>query len=156
MRTRALLTKLMPHNRPQTRAGESRTSAATPLADTTENESTATAESLRMVFCWQPILSRAGVMLGAFGCQWLPTVSLPFASFSCMAAAKMRAEFNAQIAELRRELLAHRDACVAHIKTVFETEVATLQRQLVEARAEPSKLQMLEASRSGSDTTRLN
>jgi flagellar biosynthesis chaperone FliJ len=80
-----------------------------------------------------------------------PIVSLPFASFSCMAAAKMRAEFNAQIAELRRELLAHRDACVAQIKTVFETE-----GHLVEARAELSKLQMLEASRSGSDTTRLN
>jgi hypothetical protein len=37
---------------------------------------------------------------------------------------------------LRRELLAHGDACVAQIKTVFETEVATLQRQLAEARAE--------------------
>ena len=61
---------------------------------------------------------------------------------------------NAEIAELRRELLAHRDASVAQIKTVFETEVATLQRQLAEARAELSKLQMLDASQSGDDTTR--
>ena len=73
-----------------------------------------------------------------------------------VAAAKMKAEFNAEIAELRRELLAHRDACVAQIKTVFEKEVATLQRQLAEARAELSKLQMLDASQSGNDTTRLN
>jgi hypothetical protein len=73
-----------------------------------------------------------------------------------VAAAKMRAEFNAEIAELRRELLAHRDASVAQIKTVFETEVATLQRQLAEARAELSKRQMLNASQSGNDKTRLN
>jgi hypothetical protein len=52
----------------------------------------------------------------------------------------MKAEFNAEIAELRRELLAHRDASVAQIKRVFEKEVATLQRQLAEARAELSKL----------------
>ena len=73
-----------------------------------------------------------------------------------VAAAKMKAEFNAEIAELRRELLAHRDACVVQIKTVFETEVATLQRQLAEARAELSKHQMPDASQSGNDTTRLN
>ena len=73
-----------------------------------------------------------------------------------VAAAKMRAEFNSQVAELRRELLAHRDACLAQIKTVFETEVATLQKQLAEARAELSKLQMLDASQSGNDTTRRN
>jgi hypothetical protein len=63
----------MTRNGPQTRACESGRSAATPLADTTENESTATAESLRAVFYWQPTLSRAGVMFGTFGCQWLPT-----------------------------------------------------------------------------------
>jgi hypothetical protein len=73
-----------------------------------------------------------------------------------VAAAKMKAEFNAEIAELRGELLAHRDACVAQIKTVFETEVATLQRQLAEARAELNKLQAPDASRSAGDTTRLN
>ena len=55
----------------------------------------------------------------------------------------------------KRITCAH-DACVAQIKTVFETEVATLQRQLAEARTELSKLQMLDASQSGNDTTRLN
>ena len=55
------------------------------------------------------------------------------------------AEFNAEIAELRRELLGQHDATVAQIKAVFEKEVATLQRQLADARAELSKLQMLDA-----------
>ena len=73
-----------------------------------------------------------------------------------VAAAKMRAEFNAQIAELRGELVAHHDAIVAQVKAEYETEVATLQSQLAEARAELSKLQMLDASQSGNDTTRPN
>ena len=70
-----------------------------------------------------------------------------------VAAAKMRAEFNSQVAELRRELLAHQDAMVAQLNTTvarvkakYEKEVATLQRQLADARAEQS----------GNDTTRLN
>jgi hypothetical protein len=71
-----------------------------------------------------------------------------------IAAANMKAEFNAEIAELRRELLAHCDACVAQIKAVFETEVATLQRQLAEARAELSKVQI--AKRERSETATLN
>ena len=62
-----------------------------------------------------------------------------------MAATRMKAEFNAEIAELRRELLAHRDASVAQIKAVFEKEVVTLQRQLAEARAELRKLQTHDA-----------
>jgi hypothetical protein len=73
-----------------------------------------------------------------------------------VAAAKMKAEFNAEIAELRGELFAQLNAAVAQIKDKYETEVATLQRQLAEARAELSKLQMLDASQSGNDTTRLN
>ena len=73
-----------------------------------------------------------------------------------VVAAKMKAEFNAEIAELRRELLAHRDASIAQIKATYAKEVATLQRQLAEARAELSKRQMLNASQSGNDTTRLN
>ena len=36
----------------------------------------------------------------------------------------MKAEFNAEIVELRRELRAEHDAIVAQIKSVFETEVA--------------------------------
>ena len=64
-----------------------------------------------------------------------------------VAAAKMKAEFNSEIAELRRELLAHQiDATIAQIKATYEKEVATLQRQLADARAEQS----------GNDTTRLN
>ena len=42
----------------------------------------------------------------------------------------------AQYAIAPAKWLAHRDASVAQIKTVFETEVATSQRQLAEARAE--------------------
>jgi hypothetical protein len=61
------------------------------------------------------------------------------------AVAKVMAEFNAEIAELRRELLAQIDATVAQVKAKYEKEVATLERQLAEARAELSKLQMLEA-----------
>ena len=116
-----------------------------------------------MVFYWQPTLSRAGVMLGASGSHRQPTSPSPFASFSCMAAAKMRAEFNAQIAELRRELLAHRDAMIAEISAAVarskpntQKKWATLQRQLADARAELSKHQMLDASQSGNDATRLN
>ena len=37
------------------------------------------------------------------------------------------------------------DATVAQVKAKYEKEVATLQRQLAEARAELSKLQMLDA-----------
>jgi hypothetical protein len=66
------------------------------------------------------------------------------------------AEFNAEIAELKRELFAQLDATVVQIKAKFEREVATLQRLLADARAELSKLQMLDASQSGNDTTRLN
>ena len=80
-----------------------------------------------------------------------------------VAAAKMRADFNAEIAELRGELVAHHDAIVAQldatvaqVKAKYEKEVATLQSQLAEAREELSKLQMLDASQSGNDTTRLN
>jgi hypothetical protein len=73
-----------------------------------------------------------------------------------IAAAKTRAEFSAEIAELRRELNAHHDAIVAQIKATYAKEVATLQRQLAEARAELSKHQKLDASQSGNDTTRLN
>jgi hypothetical protein len=62
-----------------------------------------------------------------------------------IAAAKMKAEFNADIAELRRELLAQPDDTVTQVKAKYEKEVATLQRQLAEARAEVSKLQMLDA-----------
>ena len=62
-----------------------------------------------------------------------------------IATAKMKAEFNAQIAELRTELIAQLDATVAQVKAKYEKEVATLQRQLAEARAELSKLQMLDA-----------
>ena len=65
-----------------------------------------------------------------------------------VAAAKMKAEFNADIAELRRELRAERDAMVAQInatvaqvKAKYEKEATALQRQLAEARAELSKLQ---------------
>ena len=57
----------------------------------------------------------------------------------------MQAPLNAEIAELRRELLAQIDATVAQVKAKYEKEVATLERQLAEARAELSKLQMLEA-----------
>jgi uncharacterized coiled-coil DUF342 family protein len=57
-----------------------------------------------------------------------------------VAAAKMKAEFNAEIAELRGEL-AQLDATVRQARTEYEKEVATLQRQLAEARAEPNKLQ---------------
>jgi hypothetical protein len=70
--------------------------------------------------------------------------------------AKVMAEFNAEIAELKRELFAQLDATVVQIKAKFEREVATLQRLLADARAELSKLQMLDASQSGNDTTRLN
>jgi hypothetical protein len=37
-----------------------------------------------------------------------------------VVAAKMKAECNAEIAEFRRELLAHHDAIVAEIKVVLE------------------------------------
>ena len=57
----------------------------------------------------------------------------------------MQAPLNAEIAKLRRELLAQIDATVAQVKAKYEKEVATLERQLAEARAELSKLQMLEA-----------
>ena len=70
--------------------------------------------------------------------------------------AKVMAEFNAEIAELKRELFAQLDATVVQIKAKFEREVATLQRLLADARAELSKLQMLDASQSGNDTTRLD
>jgi recombinational DNA repair ATPase RecF len=46
------------------------------------------------------------------------------------AVAKVLAEFNAEIAELRRELLAQLNAAVAQIKAKYEKEMATLQRQL--------------------------
>ena len=69
-----------------------------------------------------------------------------------IATAKMKAEFNAEIAELRGELFAQLNAAVAQIKAKYEKEVATLQRQLAEARAELSKLQML--SQSGNDRKR--
>ena len=72
------------------------------------------------------------------------------------AAAEIMTEFNAEIAELRGELFAQLNAAVAQSKAKYEKEVATLQRQLAEARAELSKLQMLDASQSGNDTTRLN
>ena len=39
-----------------------------------------------------------------------------------VAAAKVKAEFNAEIAELRRELLAQLDATVTQIKAEFETK----------------------------------
>jgi hypothetical protein len=61
------------------------------------------------------------------------------------ALAKVMAEFNAEIAELRIELLAQLDATVTQVKVKYEKEVATLQRQLAEARAELNKLQMLDA-----------
>jgi len=61
-----------------------------------------------------------------------------------IATAKMKAEFSAEIAELRGELFAQLNAGVAQIKAKYEKEVATLQRQLAEARAELSKRQMLE------------
>ena len=70
------------------------------------------------------------------------------------AVAKVMAEFNAEIAELRRELLAQHDAIAALVKAKYEKEVATLQRQLAEARAELSKLQVAKWERS--ETTRLN
>ena len=57
----------------------------------------------------------------------------------------MKAEFNADIAELRRELLAQLDATVTQLKAKYEKEVATLQRQLAEARAELGKLQLVDA-----------
>jgi hypothetical protein len=63
-----------------------------------------------------------------------------------VAAAKMKAEFNAEIAELRGEL-AQLDAIVRQARTEYEKEVATLQRQLAEAHAELSKHQMLDATR---------
>jgi hypothetical protein len=62
-----------------------------------------------------------------------------------VAVAKVMAEFNTEIAELRRELLAQLDATVTQVKAKYEKEVATLQRQLAEARAELSKRQMLDA-----------
>jgi hypothetical protein len=61
------------------------------------------------------------------------------------AVVKVKAEFNADIAELRRELLAQLDETVTQVKAKYEKEVATLQRQLAEARGEVSKLQMLDA-----------
>ena len=72
------------------------------------------------------------------------------------AAAKMKAAFKAEIAELRGELLAQINATIAQIKATYAKEVATLQRQLAEARAELSKHQKLDASQSGNDRTRLN
>ena len=44
---------------------------------------------------------------------------LPPLLFDVRAAAKMKAEFNAEIAELRRELLAQHDAMVTQIKAVI-------------------------------------
>jgi hypothetical protein len=70
------------------------------------------------------------------------------------AVAMVMGEFNAEIAELRRELLAQHDASVAQIKAVFEKEVATLQRQLADARAELSKVQIAKLERS--ETATLN
>lgn len=61
------------------------------------------------------------------------------------AVTKVMAEFNADIAELRKELLAQLDDTVTQVKAKYEKEVATLQRQLAEARAEVNKLQMLDA-----------
>jgi hypothetical protein len=61
------------------------------------------------------------------------------------AVAKVMAEFNAQIVELRTELIVQLDATVTRVKAKYEKEVATLQRQLAEARAELSRLQMLDA-----------
>ena len=55
------------------------------------------------------------------------------------------AEFNAEIAELKGELFAHLDLTVTLFKAKYEKEVATLQRQLADARAELSKRQMLDA-----------
>jgi hypothetical protein len=73
------------------------------------------------------------------------------------AVAKVMAEFNTQIAELRTELIVQLDATVTQVKAKYEKEVATLQRQLAEARAELSKLQMLDAfSKWERDPTRLN
>ena len=60
-----------------------------------------------------------------------------------VAAAKMKAEFKAEIAEMRGELLAHRRCMYCPDQNHMRKEVATLQRQLAEARAELSKLQML-------------
>jgi hypothetical protein len=61
------------------------------------------------------------------------------------AVAKVMAEFNTQIVELRTELIAQLDATVAQVKAKYEKEVATLQRQLAEARAELSNLRTLDA-----------
>jgi hypothetical protein len=61
---------------------------------------------------------------------------------------------DAKIAALRRELDARHDAIVAQIKATYAKEVATLQRQLAEARAELSKHQMLDASQSGNEVKR--
>jgi hypothetical protein len=61
-----------------------------------------------------------------------------------IAAAGMKVEFDAEIAELRRELLEQLNATVTQVKAKYEKEVATLQRQLAEARAELSKLRMLD------------
>jgi predicted amino acid-binding ACT domain protein len=72
------------------------------------------------------------------------------------AVAEVMTEFNVEIAELRRELIAQINATIAQVKAKYEKEVATLQRQLADARAELSKLQTLDASQSGNDTTRLN
>ena len=60
----------------------------------------------------------------------------------------MKAEFDAEIAELRGELFAQLNAAVVQIKAKYEKEVATLQRQLAEARAELSKLQVAKCERS--------
>ena len=67
------------------------------------------------------------------------------------AVAEVMTEFHAEIAELRGELVAQINATIAQVKAKYEKEVATLQRQLAEARAELSKHQMLDASRSGND-----
>ena len=63
-----------------------------------------------------------------------------------IAAAKMRAEFKAEIAELRGEFTARSMQLLPRSKTAYAKEVATLQRQLAEARAELSKHQMVDAS----------
>jgi hypothetical protein len=60
-----------------------------------------------------------------------------------IGAAKIRADFSAELAELREELFAQLNAAVAQIKAKYEKEVATLQRQLADTHAELSKVQML-------------
>jgi hypothetical protein len=67
-----------------------------------------------------------------------------------MAAAKLRAECNSQVAEIRTEFdaaVAQYDATVAQLRARIDGEVATLQRELAEARAQLSKLQIAKEPR---------